>query len=54
MTNFEKLQTGTKEEVKIILLKLAYRSDNYSFHDIQVQKFMDEEVKVNHKGKIIL
>lgn len=54
MTNLEKLQTGTEEEVKIILMRLAYRSNNYTSHDKQVERFMKEEVRINCHRDVVL
>lgn len=54
MTNLEKLQTGTEEEIKKLCISLAYRSNGYTFQDIQVKEWLRSEVKTNCYGEVII
>lgn len=54
MTNLEKLQTGTKEEIRKLCVSLAYKSNNYTFHDIHVEEWLNSEVKTNCYGEVII
>lgn len=54
MTNLEKLRTGTDEEVEAVLIRLAFRSSEYIYHEEQVIEFMNDEAKVNKYGRAIV
>lgn len=54
MTNLEKFQNGTKEEIEKLCISLAYRSMNYTYQERQVKEWLDEEVKTNCYGKVII
>lgn len=54
MTNLEKLQNGTEEEIKKLCISLAYRSGNYTYQERQVEEWLNEEVKTNCYGKVII
>lgn len=54
MTNLEKLQTGTYDEIKKLCISLAYRSMNYTYQERQVKEWLKEEVKTNYDGNVII
>lgn len=54
MTNLEKFQNGTEEEIKKLYISLAYRSGNYTYQERQVEEWLNEEVKTNCDGKVII
>lgn len=54
MTNLEKLKTGTEEEIKKLCIFLAYRSGNYTYQERQVEERLNEEVKTNCYGRVII
>ena len=53
MTNLEKLRTGTDEEVLHLMQRFAYRSNNYTYQELQTAEFLEEECYVNYKGEAI-
>lgn len=53
MTNLEKLRTGTDEEVLHLMQKFAYRSNNYTYQELQTAEFLEEECCINYKGEAI-
>lgn len=54
MTNLEKMQNGTEDEIKKLCIALAYRSGNYTYQGRQVEEWLNEEVKTNCDGKVII
>lgn len=54
MTNLEKLQNGTEEEIRKLCIFLAYRSGNYIYQEHQVEEWLNEEVKTNCYGRVII
>lgn len=54
MTNLEKLQNGTKDEIEKLCISLAYRSGNYTYQEYQVKEWLKQEVKTNCDGKVII
>lgn len=54
MTNLEKLQNGTEEEIKKLCISLAYRSGNYTYQERQVEEWLNEEVKTNCYENVII
>lgn len=54
MTNLEKLQNGTEDEIKKLCISLAYRSGNYTYQERQVEKWLNEEVKTNYNKNVII
>lgn len=54
MTNLEKLQNGTKNEIEKLCISLAYRSNNYTYQEKQVREWLNEEVKLNSSGNVII
>lgn len=54
MTNLEKLKSGTDEEIKKLCISLAYRSDNYTTHEKQVVEWLNNEIKINCDGEVII
>lgn len=49
MTNLEKLQNYKK-----LCISLSYRSGNYTYQERQVEQWLNEEVKTNCDGKVII
>ena len=45
MTNLEKFQNGTEEEIKKLCISLAYKSGNYTYQERQVEEWLNEKVK---------
>jgi len=54
MTNLEKMRNTTEEEIKKLCISLAYRSGNYTYQERQVEEWLNEEVKTNCYGKIVI
>ena len=54
MTNLEKLQSGTEEEIKKLCISLAYRCGNYTYQERQVEEWLKQEVKLNSSGNVIV
>lgn len=54
MTNLGKLQDGTEKEIEKLCISLSYRSNGYTFQDIQVKEWLNSEVKTNCYGEVII
>jgi|UPI00054ED2DB hypothetical protein len=54
MTNLEKFQNGTEEEIKKLCISLAYKSGNYTYQERQVEEWLNEKVKTNYEGNVII
>ena len=54
MSNLDKLRSGTDDEIKILLTQLSYRANNYGFQELQVAEWMNQEVRVNIYGDVVL
>lgn len=54
MTNLEKLQTGTEDEILKLCISLAYRSNGYISMDRQVEEWLRDKVNMDCHGEIVI
>lgn len=54
MSNLEKLKTGTEEEIRKLCISIVYRSWNYTYQEHQVEEWLNEEIKTNCYGNVVI